>query len=86
MKTQTLVSPTFDAGMNIDFLLSKLRWNENYYLGWIAGFKAGYRFSIKSNNWKNDDNNFYKINQMPSYTNNAFYLTLSFGGGSFDKK
>lgn len=72
--------------MNTDFLLSKLKWDENYYLGWIRGVKAGYRFSLKNNNWKIDDDNFYKINEMPSYTNNAFYIVFTFGGGSFDKK
>ncbi len=91
MKTQTLVSPTFDMGMNADFLLSKLRWNKNYYIGWISGIKAGYRFSVKSKKWKKDEDEFYKdafnkIYEMPSYTNNAFYVTLSFGMGSFDKK
>jgi hypothetical protein len=92
MRTQTLVSPTFDVGMNADFLLSKVRWNDKYYLGWIMGIKAGYRVSLKSDKWKDDynnsykDDNFYKINEMPAYTNNAFYVTLSVGGGSFDKK
>lgn len=86
IKTKTLVSPTFDIGINADFLLSKLKWKENYYLGWISGIKAGYRVSVKSNKWHSDDNTFYKINEMPSYTNNAFYIMLSFGGGSFDKK
>jgi len=86
MKTQTLVAPVFDIGMNSDFLLSKLRWKENYYLGWISGIKAGYRISIKSNNWSNTESSFYKIHEMPSYANNSFYVTLSFGMGSFDKK
>ena len=85
-RTQTLVSPAFDFGMNADFLISKLKWNEKYYLGWIMGIKAGYRFSVRSNNWSNKEAEFYKINEMPSYTNNTFYLTFSFGGGSFDKK
>jgi hypothetical protein len=91
VKTQSLVSPAFDMGMNADFLLSKLKWNENYYLGWIVGLKAGYRASIKSKRWKKDKDEFYKdafnkIYEMPSYANNAFYVTLSFGMGSFDKK
>jgi len=91
MRTQTLVSPTFDIGMNADFLLSKLEWNKNYYLGWISGVKAGYRVSVKSKRWKKDEDEFYKdafnkIYEMPSYTNSAFYVTLSFGMGSFDKK
>jgi hypothetical protein len=91
MKTQTLVSPSFDFGMNADFLLSKLRWKENYYLGWISGIKAGYRFSVRSKKWKTDKDEFYKdefqkLYETPSYTNNAFYVMLSFGMGSFDKK
>jgi hypothetical protein len=91
MKTKTLVSPTFDMGMNADFLLSKLRWKENYYLGWISGIKAGYRFSIRSKKWKTDKDEFYKdgfqkLYETPSYANNAFYVMLSFGMGSFDKK
>jgi len=86
VKTETLVSPAFDFGMNANFLMSKLKWNEKYYLGWIMGIKAGYRISVKSNRWQNDDDNFYKKIEIPSYANNAFYVTLSFGGGSFDKK
>lgn len=85
-RTQTLISPAFDIGMNADFLLSKLKWKDNFYIGWIIGIKAGYRVSIKSNNWSNTDAEFYKLNEMPSYANNAFYVTLSFGGGSFDKR
>jgi hypothetical protein len=91
IKTQTLVSPTCDIGVNSDFLLSKLKWKENYYIGWISGIKAGYRFSVKSKRWKQEEDKFYKdafnkIYETPSYTNNAFYVTLSFGMGSFDKK
>jgi hypothetical protein len=87
VNTQTLVSPGFDISMNTDFLLSKLTWKENYYTGWMLGIKAGYRVSLKSNNWKNDNNSdFYKISKVPSYANNAFYVALSFGIGSFEKK
>ena len=86
VNTQTLVSPSFDLGLNADFLLSKLRWKENYYLGWIMGVKAGYTFSAKRSKWKNNSNDSYKLVNAPSYTNNAFYAALSFGIGSFDKK
>lgn len=91
METLTLTSPSFDIGMNADFLLSKLKWNENYYLGWISGIKAGYRFSAKSKKWKRDEDEFYKgafnkLYEISSYTDNVVYLSLSFGIGSFDKK
>jgi len=85
--TQTLVSPTFDFGMNADILLSKRKGKEDFYFGWIMGIKAGCRFAIKSDNWKDDTNDAVnKKGEMPSYTNNAFYITLSIGGGSVNKK
>lgn len=87
-KSETLRSPAFDIGLNTTFLMSKLKWDEGYYLGWVMEIRTGYRFSIKSNEWKenNNNNDFYKINRMPSYSNSQFYITASIGGGSFDRK
>jgi hypothetical protein len=79
-----LVSPSFDAGINADFLLSKPKWNKGYYDGWMLGIRVGCRASINSSKWK--DENIEKPYYIPSYANNAFYVALAIGGGSFDKK
>lgn len=83
--TKKLVSPSVDLAVNADVLLSKLHWNEKYYCGWMLGIRAGYRLSARNDNWQ-DDNNLYKSSEMPPYTNNAFYVTFSIGGGDFEKK
>jgi hypothetical protein len=81
---KTLVSPSFDAGMNADFLLSKINYKEGYYYGWILGIRAGYRASVSSNNWK--DEQVVKPYDKPSYANSAFYVTITIGGGSFNRE
>lgn len=82
---QTLISPTLDVSMNANFLLSKPMWNDSFYLGWILGIHAGYRQSVKNNNWKTKGNTSLKSDDLPAYTNNSFYVTLSFGAGAYGK-
>ena len=84
IQEKTLVSPSFDAGINADFLLSKINYKEGYYYGWMLGFRAGYRASFNSNNWQ--DEQVVKPYDKPYYANNAFYVTITIGGGSFDRK
>jgi len=84
LQEKTLVSPSFDASINADFLLSKPKWKEGYYYGWMLGIRAGYRASINSSKWRDED--VVKPYYMPRYANNAFYVTIAIGGGSFDKK
>jgi hypothetical protein len=84
IQEKTLVSPSFDAGINADFLLGKINYKEGYYYGWILGIRAGYRASVSSNNWK--DEQVVKPYDKPHYANNAFYVTITIGGGSFNIK
>ena len=84
IQEKTLVSPSFDVGINADFLLSKINYKEGYYFGWILGIRAGYRASFSSDNWK--DEQVVKPYDKPRYANNAFYFTVTIGGGSFNRK
>ena len=79
-----LFSPSFDLGLNGDVLSAKESKKQKQAGGLIIGFRAGYRFSPKSDNWKDDKGN--KITNFPSYRNNAFYITLIAAGGYFINK
>ena len=79
-----LYSPSFDLGINADLLTSKESRQQKKAGGLIIGFRAGYRFSPESDNWKDDKGN--KITNLPSYRNNAFYITLIAAGGYFINK
>lgn len=83
IKEKTLVSPSLNAGMNADFLLSKPKWKEGYYYGWMLGIRVGYRAAVNSSKWTYE--NEVKSYDKPRYANDAFYFTLAIGGGSFDK-
>ena len=52
--------------------------------GLILGFRIAYRFSPANDNWKDDKGN--ELSDMPSYRNNAFYITLIAAGGYFKNK
>jgi hypothetical protein len=78
-----LMSPSFDFGMNADFLINNVASDRTKYGAFILGLKAGYRASIKKDNWF--DGNGDRLDNLPSYGNNAFYVTLSIGGGWFKK-
>jgi hypothetical protein len=81
---QTLTGPSINLGINGDILLSKFHLMEKYYLGSMLGVRVGYRTAFRNNHWKTPDNK--EARNMPFYTNNACYLTVTFGGGSFDLK
>jgi len=84
IQEKTLVSPSFEAGINADFLVNKVNYNEGYYYGWMLGVRAGYRASVNSNRWQQE--HVVKPYDKPRYANNAFYVTITIGGGSFDRK
>jgi hypothetical protein len=79
--TQKLISPSADLGINIDFIRLKTNSTQHFYVDEIIGIRAGYRMSVKSNNWKS--NNSERTYPTPSYSNNAFYLNFSIGVGGF---
>ena len=79
-----LFSPSFDLGINADVLTTKESKKQEKAGGLIIGFRAGYRFSPESDNWKDDRGN--KITNLPSYRNNAVYITLIAAGGYFINK
>jgi len=78
------LTPSFDIGINEDILIDKAGPDKKSYGGLILGLRAGYHTSVRSNNWRDSDGN--KLHNMPSYSNNYFYLTVSFGAGGFAKK
>ena len=80
----SLYSPSFDLCINGDLLPAKETKEQKRSGGLILGFRAGYRFSLESDNWKDDKGN--KQNNMPPYRNNAFYVTLIAAGGYFVNK
>ncbi len=78
-----LLSPSLDLGINADFVVNKVNKERRMYGGFILGIRAGYRISYSSDDWKNDE---WEDLDLPTYQNNAFYVTVSIGGGWFVKK
>ena len=79
-----LYRPSFDVGLNADYLLSKSRTTDRRFGGVMLGLRAGYHISQESSGWRNDDND--QLSNLPAYTNKGYYVTLATGGGRFVKK
>jgi hypothetical protein len=79
-RNKTLFNPSFDFGLNADFLLNKTP-ESGKFDSWILGVRTGYRASFENSNWRDTDGN--KINGLPTYANNGFYVSLTIGGGGF---
>lgn len=79
-----LLSPSLDLGINADFVLNKVNKESNMFGGFIVGIRAGYRMSYKNSHWRNE--HWEDVFNMPSYHNNAFYVTFAIGGGWFAKR
>jgi hypothetical protein len=76
-------SPSFDIGLNTDIILSPE--NKNDIFGaMLLGFRVGYHNSIFKNNWRDKDWN--HLENLPSYTNRGFYVTINIGAGAFFRK
>ncbi len=83
LNTKSETSPHLSFALNNDFLLSKNKWKDKYYLGWILGISLGYNQSF-AESWKNNSD--YKFDAVPPITNNAFFLKISVGGAALEKK
>jgi hypothetical protein len=59
--------PSFDVGINADFLLAKSRTTDQSFGGLILGLRAGYHLSSTGNDWRNDSN-WNSIPNLPNYT------------------
>lgn len=81
---QTLLTPSLDIGINKDILIGHVSRGVKRYGGLILGLKAGYRTSVRSSRWRDDD--WHVLYNMPSYSNNCFYFSVSIGAGSFKRK
>ncbi len=79
-----LARPSFDVGLNADFLLGKSRTTDQRFGGVMLGLRAGYHLSSRGNEWK--DNEWNRLLDLPTYTNQGFYAMLTIGGGGFVKK
>lgn len=79
-----LYSPSFDLGINGDLLTARETKQQKRSGGLVLGFRVGYRFSPANDNWKDDKGD--ELGDMPSYRNNAFYITLIAAGGYFKNK
>lgn len=79
-----LYRPSFDIGLNADYLLSKSRTTDPRFGGVLLGLRAGYHISQQSSSWRNDAND--RLAGLPSYGNRGYYVTLAIGGGGFVKK
>ncbi|TDH29246.1 hypothetical protein EXU57_04045 [Segetibacter sp. 3557_3] len=80
LSEKSLAIPSFAIGISTDVLLSPFNHAERYYLGWIAGLKAGYNFSLQSKKWMMESSRI----AGPPYATRGFYVSLAFGAGSFD--
>ncbi len=76
--------PSFDVGLNDDWLLSKSSTTDRRFGGFLLGLRAGYHLSQESSSWRNDAND--RLPNLPAYTNKGYYVTLAIGGGRFVKK
>lgn len=76
-------SPSFDFGLNTDIVLSPENKN-NLFGALLLGLRVGYHNSIFKNNWKDEDWN--HLENLPSYKNRGFYMTINMGVGVFFKK
>ena len=83
LKNKLLSSPSFDVGFNADYIVNKIIDPEGYGTLFF-GLRTGYRLSIKSCEWWDNDGN--KIKNMPSYGYNGFYIMVTIGGGGFVRK
>jgi hypothetical protein len=78
-----LNSPSFNFGLNLDFLTTKETKEQKRAGGLILGLRAGYRFSPKNSTWENSDG----VRQYEAgFRNNSYYATLVTGGGLFKSK
>ena len=77
--------PSFDVGINADFLINKSTTKDQRFGGLLLGLRAGYHLSSPGNDWRNDSN-WNQISNLPTYTNQGFYAMLTIGGGGFVKK
>ena len=78
-----MYTPSFDFGLNMDLLTTKETKNQKRAGGLVLGLRTGYRFSTKSNNWRNSDG--AHLNES-GFRNNEYYLILVVGGGFFHSK
>lgn len=79
-----LYRPSFEIGLNADYLLSKSRTTDQRFGGLLLGLRAGYHISQQSSSWRNDAND--RLPNLPAYANKGYYVTLTIGGGRFVKK
>jgi hypothetical protein len=84
MQDRVLFSPSFDLGFNGDFIVTSPPGDRNKYGALLLGMRIGYRASFRNNNWVDQDGDEFEYN--PYYSNNAFYVTITIGGGWFIKK
>jgi hypothetical protein len=82
--TPTLLTPSLDIGINGDIFIEKVLAGEKRYGGSMLGIRAGYRISAKSSNWTDGHSN--TLVNMPTYSNNCFYVTVGIGAGGFVRK
>ncbi|MDB5241025.1 MAG: hypothetical protein JWP57_1650 [Spirosoma sp.] len=79
-----LSRPSFDVGLNADYLLSRSRTTDQRFGGLLLGLRAGYQISQQGSDWRNDKND--RLPNLPTYGNKGYYVALTFGGGGFVKK
>lgn len=79
-----LSRPSFDVGLNADYLLSRSRTTDQRFGGLLLGLRAGYHLSSRGSDWRNDERD--RLPNLPTYTNKGYYIVLTVGGGGFVRK
>ena len=82
LKSHLIDNYSVDLGINADFIFKKIP-NPQGVVLMISGLRAGYRLSVKNKVWRDFDGN--KLDNMPSYAQNGFYVSLAIGYGIFIK-
>jgi len=70
-----------DLGINADFIFKKIANPQGQSM--ISGLRAGCRLSVKNKAWRGFDGN--KLDNLPYYAQNGFYISLAIGYGIFIK-
>ncbi|MBC7383794.1 MAG: hypothetical protein H7296_12515 [Bacteroidia bacterium] len=81
--TFRLMTPSFDIGINADYVFSQRQDANKKFSGVMMAFKAGYRFSPGSKSWRDNKN---ILDGLPTFVNQGFYITIGVGFGYFVQK
>lgn len=79
-----VLSPVANIGLNADFIIPKLSLTDKEKARLVLGIRIGYQSFFRNRQWRNS--NWSRVNGIPSFNNNLYYINASVGEGAFVKK